>query len=374
HAFDYNKISGKEINVRYSNPEEEFTTLDGITHKLPEKSVMICDAEKAVALGGIMGGANSEVMDDTTDVLLEAAYFNPGRINKTAKTLRINTEASHRFERGVDPNGIETAMERTASLIQQLTGGKLLKGIVDQYPSPIQPLEIPVDLKMINKIVGIDFTIEQMEKLLKSINIKIEDDKFIIPTFRPDIKISADIAEEVARIYGYDNIPAREITEMNYGIHYNEYDDFIDGLKVDMAGMEMYEVISNSMGKKELFESVTGIESMGIVNPVSRDLTGLRTSLIPSMLEIVKNNVNRQNKDLRLFEINNIYIPSKVKTEPPLQERHLCVAISGRRYPLHWGVNNEPVDFYDIKGITEDILAKISLDNYGLFYYDNFIG
>ncbi len=373
HAFDLDTLAGKQIVVRYAKKGEKFVTLDGVERELPEKSVMICDKEKPVAIGGIMGGENSEVTSGSTSILLESAYFNPVRINKTSKFLKLFTEASHRFERGADPNGVEYAMERAVELMQELAGGTVLKGMVDVYPRPVLPNEIPVDLKMINKIIGMTFTLEQVKNLLAPLGIKVENGRFIVPTYRPDVERTADIAEEVARIYGYDNVPQRDVTEINYGVTTNEFDDFVDELKILLSGMGMYEAVTNSMGRKELFEKITGMKTVDIVNPVSGDLTALRNSLVPSILEVLRNNINRRNTDLRMFEINNIFFPDENGKELPKQEMHLCVAMTGRRYPLHWDVPSESVDFFDIKGVAEEIMDKIFLDNYELFYYDNFI-
>ncbi len=367
HAFDYDRLAGHEIQVRLSREGEKFITLDGKEHTLPSDVVLICDGEKPVAIGGIMGGENSEVTNDTVNILLESAYFNPVYINRAAKKLGISTDASQRFERGADPNGVIRALDRAAQLIREVAGGEIARGIIDVYPKPIKEKDVPLRLDMINKIIGIEFTTEQITDLLAPIGIQVKGEKCIIPTFRPDIERVADIAEEVARLYGFDKIPAREITEIPYGVKENKYDDFIDDVKLYFSS------ITNTMVKKEFEESIIGEELLPILNPISNDFSGVRRYLAPSMLQVIKNNINRQNYDLRLFEINRIFHPIRKGATLPEEELHLCIAMTGHRHPVHWGTSDDQVDFYDLKGVIESFLRKNSLDNYTFISYDNFV-
>lgn len=373
HAFDYDTLANHEIVVRFSKPGETFITLDGKEHKLPENAVMICDGEKPVALGGIMGGENSEVTNDTVNILLESAYFNPVFINRTAKTLNISTDASHRFERGADPNGVITALDRAAELIREVAGGEIAKGIIDVYPNPIEKKSVDLNLDYINRLIGVDFNEEQISSLLAPLGIDVKDGKAVIPTYRPDIERNADIAEEVSRLFGFDNIPAREVTEIPYGTIPNRFDEFLDEVKIYFANNGFYEIITNTMVKKEFHEKIIGEEALPIMNPVSQDFSVVRRYLTPSLLEVVKNNLNRQNYDLRLFEINRIFIPTGKDKTLPDEEMHLALAFTGNRYPAHWSVKNEPVDFFDAKGVVESLFTYFSLDNFQFIYYDNFV-
>lgn len=373
HAFDYDKLANHEIQVRLSQEGEKFVTLDGKEHTLPENVVLICDAEKPVAIGGIMGGENSEVTAETTSVLLESAYFNPTFINKAAKKLNISTDASQRFERGADPNGVIEALNRATQLIQELAGGEVAKGIIDIYPTPIKEKRVPLRLDYINKLIGVEFTEPQVKELLEPLGIKVNNGECVVPTYRPDIERPADIAEEVSRLYGFDKIPARDITEIPYGLKENEQDEFIDEVKMYFAHRGFYEIITNTMVKKEQHERIIGEEALPILNPISQDFSAVRRYLVPSMLEVIRNNIRRQNYNLRLFEVNRIFHPLKNKETLPEEELHLCIGITGKRYPIHWSYPEENVDLFDMKGIIESFFKEISLDNFEFISYDNFV-
>lgn len=373
HAFDFDRLKGNEIRVRLSASGENFTTLDGKTHTLPENVVLICDAEQPVAIGGIMGGENSEVTFTTTNILLESAYFHPVFIHRAAKSLNISTEASQRFERGADPEGVIRALNRATQLILETAGGEVAKGIIDVYPNPIRPTRIPVRLDYLSKVIGIPLTLEQVEELLEPLGIVREGEVWIVPTYRPDLERPVDIAEEVARLMGFDNIPSRTVTEIPYGMEENRLDLFVDEVKCYFANSGFYEVITNSMVRKDFFEKLTGLEHIAILNPVSQDYTGLRRSLVLSMLEVIRTNVSRQNYDLRLFEINRTFHPRNDEEKLPEEQLHLCIAITGNRFPGHWSYPEQKVDFFDLKGIVELFLEQFSLDTYRFISYDNFV-
>ncbi|MEJ2634147.1 MAG: phenylalanine--tRNA ligase subunit beta [Calditrichia bacterium] len=372
HAFDFDLISGSEIIVRESGEGEEFITLDDKPRKLKAGTVLICDGKRPVAIGGIMGGINSEVSQSTKNILLESAYFNPLSIQKSSRYLGLTTEASQRFARGADPNGTIYALDRAAQLLAELCGGEISQGIVDQYPHPILPAKIQLDHKKINTLLGTKLSREKMINILESIELKVEGDMVIIPTFRPDLERTADLAEEIARLYGLDNIPARETMVVNYDYSRNELDFFIDHLKDTLTGMGLQEIITGSMINKRVWEDLTGQTIFPILNPISKDMDGMRNSLLPSMAQVIQYNRNRQIKDLRLFEINRVYLTRKNMHEQPLEEIRLAIALSGSRDGELWYSSHQNNDFYDIKGFAEALLHKISLDNCQFIYYSDF--
>ncbi len=216
HAFDLAGIKGSEINVRSSKPKEQFTTLDNKERQLPENTVMICDSERAVAIGGIMGGLNSEVSDATKDILLESAYFAPVRIARSGKKLGLSSEASQRFERGADPNAVPDALNRAAYLMEQFAGGTVVSGIADVYPQPIKPYEVPFHPKKINRLLGTAYSKEFIIEKLQRLHLEVSKDAVTVPTFRVDIKKGVDLAEEVGRTVNYTNLPVKEYTAIHY--------------------------------------------------------------------------------------------------------------------------------------------------------------
>lgn len=371
HAFDYDLIQGKQIIVRESTEGEKFTTLDDKEHTLRAGTVLICDAERPVAIGGIMGGLNSEVSQSTVNILLESAYFKPESIQRSARYLEIHSEASQRFERGADPNGVLYALDRAAQLIAELAGGEVLKGAVDEYVRKIEPKRVPLKTEQINRLLGTRLSAEEMSEILERIDLKVEDGEVVVPTFRPDLERVADLAEEVARLYGLDNIPARQSTVINYRIPRNELDRFADELRDILTGMGIQEVITNSMINREVWEKLTGKPIYPILNPISRDMDGMRNSLIPSLAQVIRHNRNRQIKDLRIFEINRTFHPGKSLDEQPEEVLRLAIALTGKRDGDIWYSSHQNVDFYDIKGIAEALFHKISLDNYQLIYYSD---
>ncbi len=372
HAFDFDNISGQEVIVRDSSEGEKFVTLDDKEHTLKAGTVLICDGEKPVALGGIMGGLNSEVSQETVNILLESAYFNPLSIQNSARYLGIASEASQRFARGADPNGTTYALERAAKLMMELAGGDICQGIVDVYPEPVSSWEVALDTARINTLLGTRLSSGEMGTILEGIDLQVADGQVLIPTYRPDLTRVADIAEEISRLYGLDKIPAREKFEINYDMRKNFLDEFVDSLKNLMTGMGLQEVITPSMINSSLWEKVTGEPVYPILNPISRDMDGMRNSLIPSLLNVIKYNQNRQSKNLRIFEINRVFKAPQKAGDLPQEELRLGIALTGLRDGELWYSSRQNTDFYDIKGSVELLLDKINLDNWKFIYYSDF--
>ena len=372
HAFDIDLIEGSEIIVRESDEGEKFTTLDDQERLLKKGTVLICDARKPVAIGGIMGGQNSEVNMQTKNILLESAYFNPESIQISARHLGLSTEASQRFERGADPNGNIYALDRAAQLIREVAGGNIYSGIVDTYPKNIKPCKIPLELPKINNLLGTQFLKNQVKKILEGIELVVENDAVLIPTFRPDLKNSVDLAEEVARLYGLDNIPASQTVKIDYNIKFNELDIFIDKLKNILTGFGLQEIITSSMINSEVWQKLTGEDIYPVLNPISKDMDGLRNSLIPSMAMTLQYNQNRQIKDLKLFEINPVFIPPYKANTQPIEDMRLAIGLLGKREFDLWFSSHQNNDFFDIKGLIEAITHKIFLDNWQFISYSAF--
>ncbi len=369
HAFDLKEIRGKEIHVRASRPGEKFTTLDDKERSLPENTVMICDAERAVAIGGIMGGQNSEVSPATTDILLESAYFKPTRIAFAGKKLGLSSEASQRFERGADPNNVLNALNRAASLMAELAGGHLVHGIDDVYPKEIKPARVPFDPEKINRLLGTSFSRQEIKEKLTRLQLNVANDYVEAPTFRVDLKINVDLAEEVARLVNLTNLPTNETTEINYEIPQPEIEQRINFVRQKMLEMNLQEAFSASMLKQSEAALFQNGELISILNPISDDLTTMRPSLLPGLLRAVNHNINRNMTDVRLFEIGRIFTNYRENNLPD-QPYSLAMIQTGNRQPEDWGNVSVPVDFYDIKGYLENFVSKIALDNFAFILYD----
>ena len=372
HAFDLSQVKGNRIEVRDSFNDEEFTSLDEKERKLPPTTVMICDAEKPVAIGGIMGGLNSEVSEATTDILLESAYFNPERIGASSKKLGLQSEASQRFERGVDPSGIPLACDRAAWLMAELAGGEVLEGIVDEYPVKIKPKKVKVRLKRINHLLGTRLSEKEVSSIFSRLEISYQKGEAIIPTFRPDLEREVDLIEEVARLINYDNIPVKEQTNIDYDVSPNRDEILHQFLKSEIREQGYYEVLTNSMVSSRELETIEKNDFVKIMNPISDDMNIMRRSLIPGLLKVLAYNLNRNATELRIYEMGRVFHSSETES-PDSQPYFLSGLMYGLRRHPGWSEEESEVDFYDIKGSVEAYLDKIFLDNFELILYDKTI-
>ena len=367
HAFDLALLRRSRIVVRSAKEGAPFTTLDGKQHTLPAGTVMVCDGEREVSVAGIMGGANSEISDETTDIVLEAAYWKPSSIRRSAKALGINTDASQRFERGADPNAIPFALNRAAALAQELAGGTVLRGVIDVYPKKFRDRMVPMRRAKVNGLLGTSLKESEIVRYLSKIGIRKAPGKtlrFLVPTFRVDIDREVDLIEEVARVHGYDKIEQRPSARIDFSTFLPD-DSPEDALRQVLIGRGFQEAITNSMQKQSV-SALSGAVPVTIRNPQNQDMATLRTSLLAGLLETVSRNHNLGNLDLRLFEIGHVFrvdnsaAPKLV--ENFLEEKRLCVVLTGNRRPLHWSGTREEYDIFDIKGEVEDLLAKFALD------------
>jgi phenylalanyl-tRNA synthetase beta chain len=369
HAFDYNLVSGNKIIIRTADEDEKFVTLDGKEHKLKNDTLLICDSEKGVAIAGVMGGQNSEITEKTTDVLLESAYFKPQSIRRTAKLLGITTDASYRFERGADYNIQLYALNRAAALIQEIAGGKILKGIIDIYPSVINNKIITLRVDRTNFVLGTSITQPEIVKILTNLGIKVVSESSNLleceaPSYRPDIEREIDLIEEVARIYGYTNIEDKIESYVKYStVAPKQYIE--DDLRTLLVGFGFNQILTNSLLDKKDVE-VFSEKLVDVLNPISQSMNTMRPSLVPGALFTIKRNLNIGESDLRLFEIGNIFekIGPNGQFADYNERKAICLVLTGKADYPNWNQKNRDVDFYDLKGEVENLLQKLRIGNF----------
>jgi phenylalanyl-tRNA synthetase beta chain len=371
HAFDYHRLGDRKIVVKRAEQGQIFTTLDDQTWYLDNQTLMICDGKEPVALAGIMGGLNSEITENTTTVLIESAYFDPITISRSSKRLSLATEASYRFERGIDIEGTDLALKRSLMLIQQLAGGDIAKGIIDCYPEPWSPSKIILRVNRANEILGTNISIEQMADHLSSLSMAIEvvdQNRMEVcpPSFRVDMTREADLIEEVARLVGYNNIPVslpairptqEDISELALR----------DRIKAMLVGMGFTEIITYSFISPQSADILGAGENsdlrsfVRLSNPLSQDQSVMRTSFIPGLLSTVRLNSLRGQNDLRIFEWGRIYI--KGNGDLPQEKQVLAALITGMGSTVEWYQEGREADFFDIKGIAENILEELGIED-----------
>jgi phenylalanyl-tRNA synthetase beta chain len=391
HAFDYHLISrgcAREsaanqdqrqppshdgshkptIVIRRAEAGEKFTTLDEQEHELSTDMLLIADEQKGIALAGVMGGLNTEINDQTTDVLIESAYFNPSNIRRTSKALGLRSESSYRFERGCDPNwGVEYASRRAAQLILETGGGLLAEGLVDAYPQPIQPKDISLRFAKTTELLGVGIQPEQQCNLLTSLGLTGSGSRtpqsgiFSVPTFRPDIKREVDLIEEIVRLYGVDNIPS---TPPRGAIGSNPFDAVYDQL-ADVRRVLTAQGLDEAQGqtlvsRAEIRNPKSESELAALANPLSSDMDVLRPSLLPGLIRCLQHNIHHKNPDVALFEIGRVF----EKTGGEFNElRRLGIALTGARDPGFWSGENRGAKFdsFDLKGIIEELLEELGI-------------
>ena len=359
HAFDARQIESKTIVVERALDGEKFTTLDEIERELDSSILMIKDGSKSVAIAGIMGGLNSEIQDDTTEVIFESANFEGTNIRVSSKKLNLRSESSSRFDKDIDPNLAKLAIDRACALICELGCGEVMEGTIDVYNSVKEEGSITVDSKWINKFLGTEISKEEMKESLDSLDLKTElnDDDLVItiPTFRIDIAIKEDIAEEVARIYGYDKIPTTifKVSTEREPKHKNEL--LNDKVIEIMVGSGINQSISYSFVSPKVFDKVNvpaDSELRNVVkikNPLGEDYSVMRTTTLPSIMESLGRNYSRNNDYVRLFEIGRVYIPNEDESKLPTEKNILTIGIYG------------DCDYLDLKGIVENVIDGLGI-------------
>ncbi|MDW8137443.1 MAG: phenylalanine--tRNA ligase subunit beta [Bacteroidota bacterium] len=380
HAFDLAKLAGPQIRVRLARSGETITTLDGRKRDLEPDMLLICDAEKPIAIAGVMGGANSEVDERTTDVLLESACFEPTSIRRTAKRLGLVTEAAYRFERGVDPEGVLWAVERAARLIAELSGGEVVAGTIDQYVRPLSSRQVRLRLKRVNAVLGSVYTAEEVARVLERLGIELEPEseedsvwRCRIPSYRPDLEREIDLIEEVGRIRGWDALPVPERMVLPYAAM-SEADAFYrtDRVRDVLAGMGLWEVYANSLLSEAWAEPFVPAEAqVRTLNPISADMAVARPSLIPGLLRVASHNQRHQQEDGRFFEFGRVFRRHADSSGSGYAERlYLGLLLSGAREPLRWDRPAEAVDWFDMRGLLEAFFEALGLDRPAVLPYN----
>ncbi|MCK4468741.1 MAG: phenylalanine--tRNA ligase subunit beta, partial [Desulfobacterales bacterium] len=328
HAFDFDRLAENRIVVRAAEEGEKFTTLDQKERLLTTGMLLICDGEKPVALAGVMGGLNSEIEQSTTRILLESAYFDPVCIRKTSKKTGLATDASHRFERGTDPNGTITALNRAVQLIAEICNGNIIGNIIDEYPKPVPDRKITLSADSTNRRLGTKLSQNDIKQYLNSIEFKVEkidDDllRVIPPSFRVDISSFEDLTEEIARLYGYNHIETTFPLIPAEAVRPSKKIDSRYRIKRLLVGLGFTETITYSFINKlscdrlELKSDDQKRRLMNVLNPIAEDQSVLRTSLIPGLLETMHYNITMQNKNLKLFEIGNVFFNTGKEDSQP---------------------------------------------------------
>jgi phenylalanyl-tRNA synthetase beta chain len=371
HSFDYDRLRGNRIIVRRAEEDEVFTTLDGQSHSLNAETLMICDAERAVAVAGIMGGLNSEIFSGSTNILVESAYFDPVTIRRGAKRLGMSTEASYRFERGVDIEGVPFALERALMLMYQLGGGEVAKGLIDEYPKSFIPSVINLRIDKTNSLLGSSISCERTMMHLRALEMEVEklgDNLLQVtpPSFRVDLTREVDLVEEVARMEGFDEISVTCPSIKSSDEAEAPEQVITETLRETMAGLGFNEVINYSFVSPDTADLLkAGKESplrsfVPILNPLNVDQSVMRTSLVPGILETVRTNAAYGVKDLRLFEWGNVFVHKETDVLP--HEKPLLAGVmTGLYNQKQWYCEERNVDFFDIKGIVEFLLKTLGL-------------
>jgi phenylalanyl-tRNA synthetase beta chain len=367
HAFDADKISDQKIIVRNAKKDEKFTTLDGIERSLDVEDLMICDNNGPMCIAGILGGLNSGISNSTTNIFLESAYFDPVSIRKSAKRHGISTDASFRFERGIDPEKTKYVLKYAASLISEITGGEISSDPSDEYSKKIKDKQVFLSFENINKLIGQKIPKETVKEILSSLEIKVNNVTesglgLTIPAYRNDVEREVDVIEELLRVYGYNNISIND--KLNSSISNaskNNGHKIENALANQLVSLGFYEIMTNSLTTQKytaLSASLNTNDSITLLNPLSNDLATLRRSMLFSGLETIAYNLNRQQESLRLFEFGKTY---HLANEERKENKHLSILMTGQKAPLHWRNQKENIDFFYTKGIVSALIEKMGV-------------
>ena len=417
HAFDFDRIAGPKIIVRFTQKEQPFVTLDDKERMLPPRTLMIADAARDVAIAGVMGGQNSEVTGETTNVLIESAYFDPSTIRKTAKALQLQTDASYRFERGVDPEGQAWAAARAAELMAELAGGEIVPGMVDAHPRPVPRRTVALRPARLPRILGVDVPKAEVIRLLTAIGFEVEDRSepwtpsnlaeiartfglelpehriedvmealgvikdetdlgvlaCTVPSFRPDVTREIDVIEEVGRLFGFEKIPEPTHSRLPNFTPHEEPVHTLRRRTLALIGSHGFrEIYTNSMLRRETAERFLAPELFGwtdvegiveTMNPISQEMAALRPSLLPGMLQVMAHNRNHGQRVLRFMEFGHVYFRAARGTYVPGYREHesFLMGMSGPRGAAAWDAAPPPADFFDLKGEVEALLDALRI-------------
>ncbi len=378
HAFDLRYVEGSHINVRNAKNGEKIMTLDGVERTLTEDMLVIADEKKPVAVAGIMGGEYSGIMDDTTTVVFESAYFEPTQVRRTSKALKLKSDASARYEKGVDPLISMTCLKRAFELVELLGAGEVLNTVIDCDHTDHKPSEVEFSPEWINNFLGTDISEADMKEYLGRLDFTFKGGKVVAPSFRIDIECKADIAEEVARIYGYNNIPSTDFRGVARA-EFTEEQKFIRTLRNAAVALGGYEIATYSFVSPKYFDKIKLPQdsklrnAIKIVNPLGEDTSVMRTSIIPSVLDVLSFNYNNRNEKACLFEISKEYLPAS--EEKPFINGNILANSGKEKHRYSYSLPDEPqrltvgmyggeADFYALKGMIEQLLGEMKIDGY----------
>lgn len=375
HAFDFANIQGAHIVVRKAKPGEQFQTLDGKVHELEVDDLLICDAVRPIAIAGVMGGLNSEVTASTKTVVLECAYFDPLGIRKTAKRLGIKSESAHRFERGVDANGIPHALDRATQLILSITSSEAAEGSIDVYPQKIKPATITFRPQRANHVIGKNLRAGELVSIFKRLQFAVAKQraswKVTVPTFRPDLTREIDLIEEIARVHGYDRIEPALRTEITLQSSRNRREDAAERVRQILTGMGLYEAVTISLmtpRQADLFLS-SSAQRLVVQNPLSEDLSTLRPSMLATLLSSAAYNINRKNVDFGLFEIGSVFW--RTPAGKISETSRIGAVLSGAVIPQSWRDKSRAFEPADVKGLVETLAERMRLPSPELVVEEN---
>ncbi len=376
HAYDYDKITGKKLIARRAIEGEELHTLDDTSRKAKGEMLVIADSEKAAGLAGIMGGFETEITDTTTTVVLESADFYGPCIRRTARACGLSSEASGRFERGVDSETTIKALDRAAQLLQEMGACTVCEGIVDVYPNPKQANYVTFTPEQINNHLGTNIAKDVMLNIITSVGFDVtkdENDEITVkvPSWRNDVTCMADISEEIARLHGFDKIKSTLPNGVSMQGTQSAKQTFIDKVKASLSSQGLYETISFALTNEETFNKLNIPQdsplrkAVPIMNPLSDEYPLVRTTLLSSIFDNLARNLARKNDDVALFEVGSVFFPKALPvTELPDEVVKIAGAITGRRNAQGWNQTNDMVDFYDAKGIIEELFANLRVTRY----------
>ncbi len=376
HCFDADMVTGKKIVVKTLPEGTPFVTLDGVEHKLSDRDLAICNAEEPMCIAGVFGGKGSGTYDNTRNVVLESAYFHPTWIRKSARRHGLSTDASFRFERGIDPNGVIYALQQAALLCKELAGGKVSMEIRDEYPSPIANPQVDLKYSYVHALVGKDIPVETIKSICQSLEMKVLSESaegllLEVPAYRVDVQRPCDVVEDILRIYGYNNVEMP--TQLNLSLVIKGDEDRKHKLQnlasEQLVGAGFNEILNNSLTKAAYYEREGATDStlVRIMNPLSSDLNVMRQTLLYGGLESVAHNVNRKNQNLRFFEFGNCYFfdPEKQSDDNPMQaykeQNFLGLWVTGKRVEGSWAHADEDSSFYELSADVENVLRRIGL-------------
>lgn len=370
HAFDAAKIKGNKIVVQTLPKGTKFVTLDGVERTLHKDDLMICDAKDPLCIAGVFGGLDSGVTESTTSIFLESAYFNPVAIRKSAKRHGLNTDASFRFERGIDIENVEYSLKRAALLIKELAGGEITSDLIDLYPNKVNNFEVFLAFEKINKLIGQEIPQDTIKSILASLDIKVKNVTeagmgLEVPSYRADVQRQVDVIEEILRVYGYNNISFGNKLNASIATSLPTEDHTIQTTIGNMLASKGYfEILTNSLTNPNytplLGEEEEGNESIKILNPLSGDLSILRRASLFSALETASYNINRKRPNLKLFEFGKTYVS---KSEKRIEDKYLSILLSGNSFQDTWTKNAEATNFFELKSIVETTLLRLGLTN-----------